>query len=297
MWCTSVNSVCVQPGNRHPLSRRLISSRWGSLGSRRVRPRLRLRPSVPSAETRTWRRTRACGRLLGTTGPRTSSSAPPSPPARKFKSACTTTVGRLRRAPPACAGPVATLRGFPGRRRRSADGDEGIGHPLIERRSVTTAATGPRTRELLDDGVLVLGQRSAQGSTSIVEAEEPPGVKAGRPFVGLVPRGQRELADLLRRPACRLFGQLGIRFGLGHFDEWLDLVEGELSLRQGIGDLGQGRELGSRRDPFAAVAAETLHRWTSQATMEVAPSTRQARRRSSSATAARSWLWCAEMAR
>ena len=43
-WCTSVNSVWVQPGNRQPLSRRRISIRWASLGSRRVLPRLRLCP-------------------------------------------------------------------------------------------------------------------------------------------------------------------------------------------------------------------------------------------------------------
>ena len=46
-----------------------------------------------------------------------------------------------------------------------------------------------------------------------------------------------------------------------------------------------------------AVAAVTPHRCTNQATIDVAPSTRQALRRSSSTTAANSWLWWAEMAR
>ena len=46
-----------------------------------------------------------------------------------------------------------------------------------------------------------------------------------------------------------------------------------------------------------AVAAATPHCCTNQATIDVAPSTRQALRRSSSTTAANSWLWWAEMAR
>ena len=97
-WWTSVNSVWVQPGNRHPLSRRLISSRWASLGSRRVRPSLRLRPSAPSAETSTLASQASRRATSRDNGPMTSSSAPPAAPARKDKSACTTTVGRLRRA-------------------------------------------------------------------------------------------------------------------------------------------------------------------------------------------------------
>ena len=142
----------------------------------------------------------------------------------------------------------------------------------------------------LDDDVLVLGKRPRQGPASIIEAEEAAGIGPRRPLVGLVPGGRRELADLLGRPVRRLFGQPCVGLGLGHFDEGLHLVERELPLGQGISDLGERRELGGGGDPFAAVAAETPHRWTSQATMEVAPSTRHARRRSSSATAARSWL-------
>ena len=213
-------------------------------------------------------------------------------------SAWTTTVGRLRRAPPACAEPgVATGPVSLSGRIGLADGDQGVRHALVEGCAISTAARGSGNERTLDDEVLVVRKRAGQCSTSIVEAEGSPGIGARRLLVGLVPRGQRELADLLGRPVRGLFGQPGVRLGLGHLDEWLHLVKGELSLRQRIGDLGEGRKLGRRGHPLRAVAAETAHRCTSQATMEVAPSTRQARRRSSSATAARSWLWCAEIAR
>ena len=61
--------------------------------------------------------------------------------------------------------------------------------------------------------------------------------------------------------------------------------------------LGSAWSLAAAVTHSRAVAAVTPQRWTSQATMDVAPSTRQAFRRSSSTTAASSWLWWAEIAR
>ena len=48
----------------------------------------------------------------------------------------------------------------------------------------------------------------------------------------------------------RLFSQLRVGLGFGHFDEGLHLVEGEFPLRQRVRDLGERVELGCRRDPF-----------------------------------------------
>jgi len=78
-----------------------------------------------------------------------------------------------------------------------AHGDQGVGHPLFERLSIAGLATRPSNKRALHDDVLVFGQRPRQGPTPIVEAEEAAGVHPGGPLVGLVPGGQRELADLL----------------------------------------------------------------------------------------------------
>ena len=168
-------------------------------------------------------------------------------------SAWTTTVGRLRRARPPGSLPVAASRAAaPLPRRRPCRRRPGR-RPSAGRTASDHADDRPARaiERALDHGVLVLGKRPGQGPAPVVEAEEAPGVEAGRPLVGLVPCGQRELADLLGGPVRRLFGQLGVRLGLGHLDEGLDLVERELSLGERIGDLGERRELGGRRHPFA----------------------------------------------
>ena len=120
-----------------------------------------------------------------------------------------------------------------------ADGDQGVSHALVEGRSITPLTTGACNERALDHGVVVLGERPRQSPAPVVEAEEAPGVEPGRALVGLVPCGQCQLADLLGRPVRRLFSELCIGIWLGDLDERLDLVEGELPVRQRIGDLGQ----------------------------------------------------------
>src|ERR1700733_4894083 len=122
-----------------------------------------------------------------------------------------------------------------------ADRDQRVSHPLVERRSIMAATAGSGGERGLDDDVLVLWERPGQGPASIVEAEEAPGEGTRGTFVGLVPGGLGELADLLGRPMRGLFSQLCVRHGLGYFDEGFYLVEGELPLRERIGDLGERR--------------------------------------------------------
>ncbi len=185
-WCTSVNSVWVQPGNRQPLSRRRISMRWASEGSRRVRPRLRLCPPDPSADTRTLASQASRRATSRDTGPSTSSSAPPSPPARKLRSAWTTTVGRLRRMPPA---------------RGVSSPSAAAPEPSLSRLQRATSASAmrwskgvrsfsrrlaPSDERALDHGVVVFGQDARQHPATVVEAEEAPGVGARGLAVGLL---------------------------------------------------------------------------------------------------------------
>ena len=113
-------------------------------------------------------------------------------------------------------------------------------------------STGTSNECALHDDVLVLGERPRQGPTPIIEAEEATGVEADGPFVGLIPGGQCELADLLGGPVGRFFSQASVRFGLGHLDERPYLVERELSLGQGLGDLGERREPGRGCHPLAS---------------------------------------------
>lgn len=132
-----------------------------------------------------------------------------------------------------------------------ADGNQGIGHPLVEGRAVSSLASGRSGDEgALHDDVLIFGERPRQCPAAVVEAEEAAGIGPRRPLVGLVPGRQRQLADLFGRPVRRLFGQPHVGLGLGHLDERLHLVERELPLRQGISDPGEGREFGGGGDPF-----------------------------------------------
>ena len=248
-WCTSVNSVCVQPGNRHPLSRRRISIRWASLGSRRVRPRLRLCPRRAVGRDQDLGVTgQPSGDLAGDRPQHVELGAPIAPGEEAVRSAWTTTVGRLRRRPPALASAGASPLGPAASPLHTRD--QSVGHPLVERRAIPVAATGPGDERALHDRVLLLGEHAGQAAPAIVEAEEAPGVEAGGSLVGLVPSGDGQLPHLLGRPAGRLLGQRGVRLGPGHLDEGLHLVEGELALRERIGDLGQRLELGRRRDPL-----------------------------------------------
>jgi hypothetical protein len=86
----------------------------------------------------------------------------------------------------------------------------------------------------------------------------------------------------------RLFGQPGVRLGLGHFHERFTWSKESFPCESASAILGSDGRRAAAVTHSRAVAAETPHRWTSQATMEVAPSTRHARRWSSSATAPRS---------
>ena len=131
-----------------------------------------------------------------------------------------------------------------------AHGHQGIRHPLIERRPIPQTAAGPRDERALHRGVLILGEHAGQAAPPVVETEKTPGVEAGRPLVRFVPCGDRELPYLFGRPPGRLLRQRCVGLGPGHLDERLDLVEGELPLRQGIGDLGQRVELGRRGHPI-----------------------------------------------
>ena len=78
-----------------------------------------------------------------------------------------------------------------------ADRDQRVCHSLVERRSIMAATARSCDERALDDDVLVLRERSRQAPTSIVEAEEAPSEGTRGPLVGLVPRLQGELADLL----------------------------------------------------------------------------------------------------
>ena len=217
-------------------------------------------------------------------------------------SAWTTTVGRLRRAPPACAVP-------PGARRVPVF--LSIVSPLqtATRASAMRWSKGVRSRPLpsrwlaamserLTTSVLVLGKRPGQSAAPIVEAEEAPGVgarsSARRTGSAWPARARGPAWPTSAWPVRPSWASVS---GLATSTSGLTWSKESFPCDSASAILGSEGSLAAAVTHSRAVAAETPHRWTSQATMEVAPSTRQARRRSSSATAARSWLWCAEIAR
>ena len=161
-WWTSVNSVWVQPGKRQPLSRRRISIRWASVGSRRVRPEVEAPPVRPVGRHQDLGVAGQPPCHLAETGPSTSSSAPPSPPARK--------PGRRGRplwaGCAACPGPAPGTSPSRAARRpvvALADGDQGVGHPLVERACGRGRGELARASErALHDGVLILGEDARQ---------------------------------------------------------------------------------------------------------------------------------------
>src|SRR5271154_5009248 len=82
------------------------------------------------------------------------------------------------------AGPISGLCALPGRV-ALAEGDQGVGHALVEGGSITPVTTGSRSERTLHHRVLVLGEHPGHRPAPIVEAKEAPGVEARRPLVGL----------------------------------------------------------------------------------------------------------------
>ena len=193
-------------------------------------------------------------------------------------SAWTTTVGRLRRAPPAWRCRRRARAGSPLPVGVAlADGDQGVGHPLVERRAIPAAATGPGDERALDDGVLVLGEHAGQAPASIVEAEEAPGVEAGRPLVGLVPSGHaRARGPAWPTSASPVRPAVASVSGLATSTRGFTWSKESFPCDSASAILGSDGSLAAAVTHSRAVAAETPQRWTSQATMDVAPSTRQA---------------------
>ena len=289
-WCTSVNSVCEQPGKRQPLSRRLMAMRCASLGSRRVRPRLRLCPFGSSAERSTLASQASRRATSRESGPRTSSSAPPSPPA-KYE-------GRRGRRP--WAGSAASRRPVPHRgrppppplpspwtsflhtatrasaRRRS----KGV---LSRRRRLARAMSELFTTAYWSSGStpVRLRRRSSKRRKRLANW---PVAWASDWFRAALASSRTCLAD--QRVACS--AKVASVSGLATSTRGLTWSNESFPLDSASEICGSWLSLAAAVTHSRAVAAVTPHRCTSQPTMEVAPSTRQARRRSSSTTAASS---------
>ena len=167
-----------------------------SLGSIRVRPRFRLRPSGPSAETSTLASQASAFEVPGHRAQdvelRTAVAT-----SEELRVGVDPQVGRLRRRPPAWLRPVAASR--PGMAFASVSPLQTETRASAIRRSNGVRSRRPAraNQRALDHGALILGEHTRQAPAAIVEPEEAPGIEAGRLVFGLVASGLRELPDLL----------------------------------------------------------------------------------------------------
>jgi len=159
-----------------------------------------------------------------------------------------------------------------------ADGDQRIGHSLVERRSISAVTAGSGDERALDDDVLVLRERPGQGPAPIVEAKETPGEGTRGPFVGLVPSSQSESRTCLADQCVASSASLASVSGLATSTRGFTWSKESFPCESASAILGSDGRRAAAVTHSRAVAAETPHRWTSQTTIEVAPSTRHARR-------------------